>query len=704
MAMTFESEQANILVVDDLPEKRLVYEAVLEELGENVVLVSSGAEALKQILRHHFAVILLDVNMPDMDGFETARLIRGHRRSSATPIIFLTAFADEVRTAEGYATGAVDYLPTPVVPEILRAKVRVFVDLFKMRRQVALRAEENARHDAAEETNRRLTFLADAGAVLGRSLDFQATAGDIVALTVPLLANVSVLHCELAAGQSPKYLTAGQGESSEATVSDAAELPQPMRDAMAHAQRSGQRVVVPQASADGTERPPTLLALPLLARGRVVAVLALQRQPPWGGFDMHDITMAEAYVSRAAIALDNALLHEELQKADRQKIEFLSMLAHELRNPLAPICNAVQLFRLTTPEEADLQWAGEVIERQVGQMVRLIDDLLDVSRITNGKIRLKRETVELATVLAPAIEASQPLIDEHNHQLAVSLPDRPVWIDGDRARLAQVVTNLLNNAAKYTEEGGQIWLTARREGETAVVTVRDSGIGIPADMLASIFDLFTQVDRTLDRSSGGLGIGLTLVRRLVEMHGGTVSAESRGPGCGSEFHVRLPLSVLPSANGQNSEPEQPLPDAAEQLVIKVLVVDDNIDSADTLASLFRQAGHQVQVAYDGPTGLAVAQSFQPTTVVLDIGLPGIDGYEVASRMREMEATRNALLVAVSGYGHAKDEVRSRQAGFDYHLVKPVEFKSLQSLMSAGRWSTVTPAPQGSSLSTDFRLA
>lgn len=672
-------EKTHILVVDDLPEKRLAYEAVLRELGQIVIAVDSGAEALKQVLQRDFAVILLDVNMPGMDGFETARIIRSRKRSGGTPIIFLTAFVDEVRTAEGYATGAVDYLPTPVVPEILRAKVRVFVELFQMRQQFALQAEEKARRSMAEEANRRLSFLTQAGSVLGRFLDYDATARDIVRIPIPTLADLSVLHCMPRGNIAGKAILARNDVEEGCTILDIEDpgmISNELTEAINQVMAEGKKISL------GDKSGVTQLVLPLQARGRTFAVLTLSYATSGRNFTPDDVSVAVAYASRCATALDNAVLYNELQLADHQKNEFLSMLAHELRNPLAPIRNAAQLLGLRASDEPDLQWIREVIERQVVQMVRLVDDLLDVSRITRGKVRLQREPVELTTIVALAAETSKPLIDTHQHQFAISLPTYPVWIHGDLARLAQVLTNLLNNAAKYTEDGGQIWLTARHEGDHAIISVRDTGIGIPANMLSAVFELFTQVNRTLDRSQGGLGIGLTLVRQLVEMHGGTVTAHSDGPGSGSEFTLTLPtLQELPSRNNDNINDS-----LSEELATKILVVDDNVDSADTLARLLRLAGHRVQVAYDGPAGLAAAHSFEPAVILLDIGLPGMDGYEVAAKLRQNESTRDALLIAVTGYGQQRDETQSLESGFNYHLTKPIDLSILQSHLATGRAS------------------
>ena len=317
-------------------------------------------------------------------------------------------------------------------------------------------------------------------------------------------------------------------------------------------------------------------------------------------------------------------------------------------------------------------------------MVRLVDDLLDVSRITSGKIRLQRKVMDITQVVSHAIEASQPLMDERNHRLSVVVPANSVWIEGDPARITQVITNLLNNSAKYTDDGGQIQLTVRSDKTDVTISVRDNGIGIPPEMLRSVFDLFTQVERTLDRSSGGLGIGLTLVQRLVAMHGGSVVAESEGAGRGAVFTIVLP-TCCPSEDASESTSEFVV-EPGDHLRPKILIVDDNTDAVDTLAKIVRLNGHQVQVAYDGPSGLTIANAFKPAIVLLDIGLPGLDGYAVAERLREMDSTRNSLIIAISGYGQPKDEQRSRQAGFDLHFVKPVDFRSLQSVLQSDRWT------------------
>jgi PAS domain S-box-containing protein len=370
---------------------------------------------------------------------------------------------------------------------------------------------------------------------------------------------------------------------------------------------------------------------------------------------------------------------EALKEADRRKNEFLATLAHELRNPLAPIRNSLHILRLAGSDSGAAERVHEMMERQVNHMIRLVDDLLEVSRISRGKIELRKEPVELAAVVRSAVETSKPLIDAARHQLAISLPAEPLVLEADPVRLAQVLANLLNNAAKYTDEGGQIWLTGRREGAQAVVSVRDNGAGIPRDMLQKVFDLFTQVDRTYNRSQGGLGIGLTLVRNLVDKHGGSVEARSAGPGQGSEFVVRLPLAEgRPGPQGANQRGDLPAAVAPR----RILVVDDNLDAADSLAMLLKFLGADVYTVNGGPAAIEALTTYRPSVVLLDIGMPGMDGYEVARRARQHPEGRDVTLIALTGWGQEEDRRRSAEAGIDHHLVKPVELGALEALLDS----------------------
>jgi PAS domain S-box-containing protein len=370
----------------------------------------------------------------------------------------------------------------------------------------------------------------------------------------------------------------------------------------------------------------------------------------------------------------------ELREAARRKDEFLAMLAHELRNPLSAISGAVQLARRNGWQHHQ-GWTEEVLDRQVRNLSRLIDDLLDVARVSRGAVRLRTEVLELAPVLRAAEASARPLVDERRHRLEVSAPEEGLRVNGDPTRLEQVVVNLLTNAARYTEPGGRIDLSARREGAEAVVTVKDNGKGIPPGQLAKVFELFVQGDRSLARSEGGLGIGLTLVRSLVAMHGGTVTARSDGPGLGSEFTVRLPAvdepadrpAPRPAATTDAAEP----PGKARR---RVLVVDDNVDSARGLSRLLGRLGHEVRTCHDGPSAVDAAGESNPDVVLLDIGLPGMDGYEVARRLRET-GHLDALIIAVTGYGQDDDRRRSKGAGIDHHLIKPVDHDELLGLIA-----------------------
>jgi signal transduction histidine kinase/CheY-like chemotaxis protein len=374
---------------------------------------------------------------------------------------------------------------------------------------------------------------------------------------------------------------------------------------------------------------------------------------------------------------------EELVAADRRKDQFLAMLAHELRNPLAPIRNAVELMRQVETVDPSFQPSREMVERQVKHLARLVDDLLDVSRLTQGSIRLRKEPVDLGDAVERAADSTRPLIDSRNHTLTLDLPAKPIRLEGDAARLEQVVSNLLNNAAKYTMPGGHIRLGVDKEGEEAVIRVRDNGIGVPPDVLGRVFEPFVQSDGSLARSEGGLGIGLTLVRSLVEMHGGTVEAHSPGLGQGSEFVIRLPIRLPNGASVSAPEPSfsretNPFTPARP---VRVLVVEDNVDAAESLATLLRLWGHDVRVVHDGLEALDAAQAYQPEVVLLDIGLPGLDGYQVAERLRSEVGLDHALLVAMTGYGQPEDRRRSREAGIDHHFVKPVEPFVLRNLLA-----------------------
>jgi signal transduction histidine kinase len=533
------AEPVNILMVDDQPAKLLTYEAILRELGENLVKASSAEEALQHLLRTEFAVVLVDVCMPNIDGFELASMIRQHPRCERAALIFISAIQqtnlDQLR---GYQCGAVDYLSVPVAPDLLRARVAVFADLY--RKTAAL---ERMNHVLEERVVERTAQLE------------------------------------------------------------------------------------------------------------------------------HDLAERER-------------LRQALVDAGRRKDEFLAVLAHELRNPLAPIRTAVDLMRLRPIRDRSVLECRDVIDRQVEQLTRLVDDLMDVSRISSGKISLVREPLDAAAIVHRAVETQRPLIDARRQQLSVEAPDRPLIVDGDLTRLAEAIGNLLNNASKFSDEGARIEVrveaghAGRGAGEVAI-RVRDAGIGIPPEMLGRIFDLFMQVDQAPSRA-GGLGVGLALVRKLVELHGGWVVGNSEGLGRGSEFVVRLPLRTA------RDGAQVPAAAAAAPSALsyrRILIVDDNRDAAEILAAMLRLDGPEVRTAHDGAQALAAAEQFRPDMVLLDLGMPGVSGFDVARGIRARPWGAGVTLVAQTGWGQEHDRRRTQEAGFDDHLTKPVDRSRLMQLLA-----------------------
>ena len=557
-------DRVSVLLIDDQPARLLSYEAILGTLGLDLVRAQSGTEALARLTEREFAAILLDVNMPDIDGFETAALIHRHPRFEKTPIIFVTAVhVTDLDRLKGYQLGAFDYVYVPVVPEILRNKVQVLAELHGQRKKL-------------EKANAEL-------AALNTSLQAER-ARELQALNETL-------------------------ERANAEL----------------AQRNAELV-------------------------REVA--------------------------------ERKRAQRALQEADRRKNEFLAMLSHELRNPLAAISNAVRLLQISPPADPQAAPARDVLGRQVAHLVRLIDDLLDVSSITSGKITLRSEPVDIRTVVGRAVETARPLIAARRQQLVVSVPPDPIIVEGDPIRLAQVLAKLLSNAVKYTDEGGRIRVVAKTapgdHGEEAAIKVEDSGMGIAPEMLPRIFDLFSQAEHPRD-GQGGLGIGLALVRELVALHDGSVEASSAGVGQGAEFAVRLPLARALGAELPERLAVRSSTRPARRMR-RVLVVDDNRDSAESLAALLGMLGHEVDQAYDGPAALATARTRFPDLVLLDIGMPGMSGHEVARQIRAEPALLGTTLIALTGYGSAEDRHESRAAGFDGHLVKPIDFEALQRII------------------------
>jgi signal transduction histidine kinase/ActR/RegA family two-component response regulator len=524
-----------------------------------------------------FAAILLDVNMPGMDGFETAALIHQHPRFEKTPIIFVTAVhVTDLDRLKGYQLGAVDYVYVPVVPEILRGKVEVLVQLYLQRRQL-------------ERLNAQLANTNEELARANAALQAEK-ARELEALNVHL----AIANAELA-------------QANRALKDEVAE--------------------------------------------RIRA-------------------------------------QEALEATDRRKDDFLAMLSHELRNPLAAIQGAIELMQRKPLDDPQLVWARDVVSRQNRHLSRLIDDLLEVSRITRGKLTLHEETVELRDVARHAVETVRPLLQARRHNLTLRLAEHALYVQGDAVRLAQVVANLLANAAKYTPEGGHIEVVVEPSSENAkypeaLIRVKDNGAGISDDVLARLFEPSTHEERLNSGSHGGLGIGLIVVRGLVEMHGGVVEARSDGPMRGSEFVVRLPL-VAPELTLTVTPARDPGSGVAEApgRGLHILVVDDNQDSASSMTLLLEMQGHEVCVAHSGQAALERAAERTPDAILLDIGMPGMNGYEVARRLRQQPAFAQTLLVAITGYGRASDHEQTQAAGFDHHLVKPIDYDKLQALLAS----------------------
>jgi signal transduction histidine kinase len=530
-----DDDSVNILLVDDQPGKLLAYRAMLDELGENLIAASSAREALEILLKTEISIVLMDVSMPDLDGFELAEIIRQHPRYQKTAIIFVSAVRlSDMDRLKGYSFGAVDYVSVPVIPDLLRAKVRVFAELYRKTRE-------------SERLNRELEQR-----VAERTAELEQSTARLLELTT------------------------------------------------------------------------------------------------------------------------------RLQEADQRKDEFLAFLAHELRNPLAPIVNAASIMRLKAGSDAELNWCREVIERQASHLTRLVDDLLDVSRITRGTINLRSEPVDLSAVVGAAVESCRPPIESRRHELSIHLPQKPVHVLGDPARLTQIVANLLNNAAKYQPDEGRIEITVDTADGQARITVKDEGFGIAPEMFPKIFDLFARVGRPQYRPDEGLGIGLALVKKLTELHGGRIDASSEGIDQGSEFTIRLPLltETAKVPNPSQASGEERFSGSA----LRILVVDDNHDAAESLAKLLSLGGHKVTVAHDAERGLELALAERPELLFLDLGMPGTDGYELCRQVRASGLT-GARVIALSGYGQSRDVQRSKAAGFDGHSVKPIGLPDLMRLLA-----------------------
>jgi PAS domain S-box-containing protein len=564
------------------------------------------------------------------------------------------------------------------------------------RAQLLLR-EQQARA-RAEAAARRANFLAKASTVLASSLDYETTLASVARLAVPHVADWCSVDL-LAGDGSLRQLGVAHADASKIELAHEWRRRYPpdthKLGLLVNVVRTGESALVPEITeellAARISDPEqlrlvreqglcSLMIVPLVARDRTLGAITFVTSESGIHYGTDDLALAEDLARRAALAIDNAHLYQEVREADRRKDDFMAMLAHELRNPLAPVRNALHVQRMPGVDAATAGRAQAIIERQVRHLTRLVDDLLDASRIARNKIQLRPERLNLARLLRTTAEDRRTMVEEAGLALVVETPDAPVWVEGDATRLAQVLNNLLDNAAKFTDRGGTVTvqLTADAERGQAACRVRDTGIGIEPELLHRLFDIFAQGDRSLDRSRGGLGLGLAVVRGLIQLHGGEVEASSEGPGRGAEFTIRLPLTGEP-----DSTTETPVVTDTQAAPLRVLVIEDNADSADSLRMLLEMQGHEVRLAATGPEGVLVAEAWRPDVVLCDIGLPGgLDGYGVARELRRNPATAQARLIALTGYGQEHDRVRAQEAKFDYHLTKPCEPAVLQNLLTS----------------------
>ena len=551
---------------------------------------------------------------------------------------------------------------------------------------------------AVRQSEQRARFLAQASADFAEITDVNSTLQKVASIAVPAFADWCAVDLINPDGSLQRLAVRHTDPAKVRLAHELMERYPPRPDdphGISYVVRSGQaemmeeipdELLVQSARDDEHLRIARALGLqsyicvPMQSKGKTLGVLTFVTAESDRRYDRDDLVAAEDLGRRAAIAIENANLYRTLQEADRRKDEFLATLAHELRNPLAPIRTGLHVLKMAQHNPVIAENTRTMMDRQLSHMVRLVDDLLDVSRITRGKMELRKERVELAAVVQNAVEASRPLIDQQDHELIVTLPPVPVYLEADATRLAQVLQNLLNNAAKYSERAGHIWLTAVPEETEIVIRVKDTGIGIPASHLPRIFDMFSQVDTALEKAQGGLGIGLSLVKGLVEMHGGTIAAASEGPGQGSEFVVRLPILVE-----QKTAPLLPdqTDEAAQQkgAQYRILVVDDNEDSSGWLATMLEMMGNEVRTAHDGEAGIAAAAQFRPDVILMDIGMPKMNGYEAAHRIRQEPWGKHPFLVALTGWGAEEDRRRTQEAGFNRHLVKPVDPEEIEKLLT-----------------------
>ena len=696
-------EKVSILIVDDRHDKMLAYETILADLKENIVCARSGKEALRCLLQQDFAVILLDVNMPVMDGFETAALIRQRPRSETTPIIFISAVNDtDTHVSRGYSIGAVDYILTPVVPEILRAKIAVFVDLFKKTEQVKRQAEEReklvleqAARAEAEARQERFAFLADASNVLAGSLNYEETFCNLADLVVPRVADFCLVLAVDDDGRMRQAALAHRDPAEEPAMQRLAEefpASATAEKGGAHVLKTGKSQLVcdvhngelREVFTEKSDRDwirslaaRSFISVPLRTHDRVLGAIVMINTRPGRICGQEELSLAEELAHRAALALDNAGLYKAAQKAraesdraNRAKDSFLAMLSHELRTPLTPVLTSVYALEQTAGLPDELRASLQMIRRNVELEARLIDDLLDLTRVSKGKVQLNLEKVDAHLLLRNALEICQADIDKKNLTLTTEFAAENVALEADPARLQQIFWNLIKNAVKFTPKGGRLEIrTENRDGELRV-EVADTGIGIDPETLPKIFNAFEQGERS---QFGGLGLGLAISKALVETHHGKLIAESEGRDQGSRFTAVFPLAETTRAANESATPSAP----AAHKSMRVLLVEDHEDTNRSLTELLRRRGYHVQPAHSVQAALEAAAHERFDVLVSDIGLPDGSGIDLMEKLRN---DHPIFGIALTGFGMEEDLRKSHEVGFNHHLVKPVDLNRLDALI------------------------
>lgn len=712
------TEKVSILIIDDRPDKAFALEVALSELGENIVRAHSGTEGLRELLKQDFAVILLDVKMPGMDGFETAAMIRQRAKSELTPIIFVSAANDqENHISRGYSLGAVDYILAPVEPEILRAKVSVFVDLFRMTAQIRRQGEERAQRiraealrKEAESAQERSDFLAEASGVLGASLDIEETCTALARLSVPRLADCSVIDilrpdqtvetvatehvnaeiAELYRAYREKYqlspndkagpgsvLRTGQPDLCQKFTSEVAKKIAPGPERYADIQKLGIS---------------SYFALPLRTRERVFGLFGLLKT---GGrqFTEMELNQARELAARASLALENAMLYtearearQEAERANRTKDQFLAMLSHELRTPLSPVLAAISLLELDETCPPETQESLRMIRRNVALEARLIDDLLDLTRISKGKLQLHLESVDAHDLLRNAIQICEPEVQQKRLRVVLELEAANPRLQADSARVQQVFWNLLKNAVKFTPAEGNIRIHTFNDHDGHFhLEVTDTGVGISEEELPRIFDAFEQ---GASNHKGGLGLGLAISKALIDMHQGTIGAHSTGSGQGSRFEVTFPSSSS-ATPARETGPTPAASPSREHQGSRLLLVEDHRDTLNVMARLLRRIGYEVHTADSVESALAVAIAHEFDILISDMGLPDGTGIDLMAGLRKNPGRDGFKGIALSGYGMEEDLRRTKAAGFYDHLTKPVDISKLDEVIQ--RLVTLEPA-------------